>query len=218
MSERDRSPHSEDAVPRPGHTSIEVVPAQDDGAGRRTVRQWIVDRRMQPHPVGSRRSNYGDLLQGSVAVLALLLMLAIGIMIWLAVPLAIATYIGIALLLPTRNDPDQTSEGNSPSSPDPEATILNMESVAVPNEALAGADVMASRFGLTRREQEVLPLLAQRLTDREIAERLSISHRTAMNHTANILGKLGLESRREVASVIARHAGLSASVPPRDPE
>jgi DNA-binding NarL/FixJ family response regulator len=47
--------------------------------------------------------------------------------------------------------------------------------------------------------------LAQRLTDREIAERLSISHRTAMNHVANILGKLGLSSRREVAPFIAQH-------------
>jgi DNA-binding NarL/FixJ family response regulator len=55
--------------------------------------------------------------------------------------------------------------------------------------------------------------LAQRLTDREIAERLSISHRTAMNHTANILHKLGLESRRDVAGFVARHGLL----PPHEP-
>jgi DNA-binding CsgD family transcriptional regulator len=83
---------------------------------------------------------------------------------------------------------------------------------------LIGANAVAARFGLTRREQEVLPLLAQRLTDREIAERLSISHRTAMNHTANILGKLGLASRRDVAALVARHTPLPPSTSPHEPE
>ena len=53
-------------------------------------------------------------------------------------------------------------------------------------------------FGLTPREVEIAQLLKQRLSDREIAERLFISPRTAGTHVTSILGKLGLSSRREV--------------------
>jgi DNA-binding NarL/FixJ family response regulator len=76
----------------------------------------------------------------------------------------------------------------------------------------------AARFGLTRREIEILPMLAQRLTDREIAERLSISPRTAMNHTASILAKLGLTSRREVADFAAEHGLLPPTEPSNEDE
>jgi predicted ATPase/DNA-binding CsgD family transcriptional regulator len=63
----------------------------------------------------------------------------------------------------------------------------------------------AAPFNLTRREQEVLTLLAQHLTDAEIAERLYLSPRTASNHVASILGKLGVSSRREAANFATRH-------------
>ena len=53
---------------------------------------------------------------------------------------------------------------------------------------------------LTRREQEVAELLNQRLTNREIAARLVITERTAENHVQRILRKLGLRSRRDLAS------------------
>ena len=52
---------------------------------------------------------------------------------------------------------------------------------------------------LTRRECEVLRLLLYRQTDREIADRLSISRRTASCHVASILRKLGARNRREAA-------------------
>jgi len=55
---------------------------------------------------------------------------------------------------------------------------------------------------LTRREQEVLSLVAERATDREIAEALSISLSTVKSHIRNILAKLHVSSRREAA----RHA------------
>lgn len=60
-------------------------------------------------------------------------------------------------------------------------------------------------FNLTRREREVLTLLCQRLTDSEIATALFISPRTASGHVANVLGKLGVSSRRDVAAYAARH-------------
>jgi DNA-binding NarL/FixJ family response regulator len=57
---------------------------------------------------------------------------------------------------------------------------------------------------LTRREAEVLNLLAWRWTDKEIAVALGISPRTAMGHVAAVLAKLGARNRREVAAVAGR--------------
>jgi DNA-binding CsgD family transcriptional regulator len=59
--------------------------------------------------------------------------------------------------------------------------------------------------GLTRRESEVLGLLAEGCSNAQIAERLVISTRTAEHHVANILSKLGLRSRSEAAAYSVRH-------------
>ena len=60
---------------------------------------------------------------------------------------------------------------------------------------------------LTRREQEVLSLVAEGATDREIARVLCISLHTVKSHMRNILAKLHVGSRYEAASY-ARHKGL----------
>ena len=52
---------------------------------------------------------------------------------------------------------------------------------------------------LTPREEEVLKLVARGLTNREISEALVISERTVGNHISNILGKLHLANRTQVA-------------------
>ncbi len=62
----------------------------------------------------------------------------------------------------------------------------------------------ADPFGLTVREREVLALLAQGLTNRQIGEALFISSSTAGVHVSNILAKLGVTSRTEAAAVAVR--------------
>jgi DNA-binding NarL/FixJ family response regulator len=54
--------------------------------------------------------------------------------------------------------------------------------------------------GLTARQIEVLALVAEGLTNAEIAERLIVSQRTAEHHVAAVMTKLGAKTRREAAS------------------
>ncbi|WP_199552300.1 LuxR C-terminal-related transcriptional regulator [Streptomyces sp. N35] len=55
---------------------------------------------------------------------------------------------------------------------------------------------------LTRREREVAALVHQGMSNREIAERLVISKRTADAHVEHILAKLGMASRGEIAALV----------------
>jgi DNA-binding CsgD family transcriptional regulator len=60
---------------------------------------------------------------------------------------------------------------------------------------------------LTDTELKVVRLVAERLTNPEIAERMFISRRTVQTHVSHALAKLGVATRRELADAAARHAG-----------
>lgn len=62
----------------------------------------------------------------------------------------------------------------------------------------------AAAAELTNREREVAALVAEGLTNGQIAERLVISTKTASVHVSNILAKLGLANRAELAAWVAR--------------
>ena len=59
---------------------------------------------------------------------------------------------------------------------------------------------------LTERENQILVLLAEGLTDREIAEALVIGRRTVETHVANILAKLHVNSRVQAARIFRHRA------------
>jgi DNA-binding NarL/FixJ family response regulator len=51
------------------------------------------------------------------------------------------------------------------------------------------------RLGLTRREQQLIPMIGQGLTNKEIAGQLNLSEQTIKNHVHRILHKVGVENR-----------------------
>ena len=74
-------------------------------------------------------------------------------------------------------------------------------SAAFPAPAATAAPLSELPEPLTRRESEVLQMLAGGLANKEIAGRLSISDHTVKFHVASILGKLGASTRTEAVSI-----------------
>jgi DNA-binding CsgD family transcriptional regulator len=93
---------------------------------------------------------------------------------------------------------------------------IELAQTASPSERTDGTapedtpDASLRRLGVTPREIQVLGLVAEGHTNRQIADRLFISDRTASVHVSNILGKLGVANRAE-AAVTAHRLGLNSS-------
>jgi non-specific serine/threonine protein kinase len=87
--------------------------------------------------------------------------------------------------------------------------VVSAEAMAIPAPAsnvaaAAQPSDQAGAIGLTRREREVLALVAAGKTDPEIAELLSIGRRTAETHVSAVLAKLGVETRAAAAALAVR--------------
>jgi two-component system, NarL family, response regulator DevR len=80
-------------------------------------------------------------------------------------------------------------------------------------EQLAVGSLPGGTEELTDREREVLGLVARGYTNKQIAEALCMSEKTARNHVSHILEKLGLSRRSEAAAFAVEHK----LVPPREP-
>jgi DNA-binding CsgD family transcriptional regulator len=78
--------------------------------------------------------------------------------------------------------------------------------------------VKASRAGpkgfgvLTKREVEVLTLIGEGLSNREMAQRLFVTRKTIEHHVARVLAKLGLRSRAQAAAYAARNLERESAV------
>jgi DNA-binding CsgD family transcriptional regulator len=83
--------------------------------------------------------------------------------------------------------------------------------ISLDESAHEPSDAIADR-GVTAREREVLVLLAEGASNREIAEALVISEKTASVHVSHILAKLGARNRAEAAT-IAHRLGLRSAEP-----
>jgi DNA-binding NarL/FixJ family response regulator len=66
------------------------------------------------------------------------------------------------------------------------------------------ADDVEEPFGLTPRERQVLALIAEGATNRQIGAALYMAEKTASVHVSRILGKLGVQSRTQAAAVAHR--------------
>ena len=87
----------------------------------------------------------------------------------------------------------------------------NSLAISAPN-----APAAVSPGGLTRREREIVALIAAGHSNKAIAEELVISPATAARHVANILAKLGFSSRAQVAAWNAKLNGADGSRPAPD--
>lgn len=80
-----------------------------------------------------------------------------------------------------------------------QASVLGMVAMAATASRLVDQLEAAPPVPLTPREGEVAELVAQGLTNRQIAAKLYLSERTAQNHVQHILTKLDLANRSQIA-------------------
>jgi predicted ATPase/DNA-binding CsgD family transcriptional regulator len=99
---------------------------------------------------------------------------------------------------------------DAPVTPAPSAALPSGKGPAGENPALTVVGryrvAAAPPSSLTQREYEIAELVASGLSNKAIAAELSISHTTAARHVANIMAKLGFNSRSQIAAWVADRA------------
>jgi DNA-binding NarL/FixJ family response regulator len=92
-------------------------------------------------------------------------------------------------------------DGIMPLSRKDSTLLISRLTDAIPRHQAVGMSALPE---LTVRENEVLGLLADGMTDREISVALVVSRRTVESHVRNILEKLGVDSRLQAARIYRR--------------
>jgi len=107
----------------------------------------------------------------------------------------------LAMALLARNGPGDRDRAESAAlDADRQARALGMAAYVDRTRALVAYLNRRKPVMLSSREAEVARLVAEGLTNRQIAERLVISERTAENHVQHILTKLGFATRSQIAA------------------
>jgi DNA-binding CsgD family transcriptional regulator len=89
-----------------------------------------------------------------------------------------------------------------------ETVVVKEVFVAAPvGEGFVPDEKKREHLGITRREFEILELIAQGMSNREIAEKLFVSENTVKTHSSRVLGKLGAR-RRTQAVQLGKELGL----------
>jgi len=91
-------------------------------------------------------------------------------------------------------------------------SLLDAEQAQQVKKRMATGTLQAPGEDLTVREREVLALVARGYTNKQIAEALNVTEKTARNHVSHILEKLSLSRRSEAAAYAVEHK----LVPPRE--
>ncbi|HEY2441680.1 MAG TPA: LuxR C-terminal-related transcriptional regulator [Streptosporangiaceae bacterium] len=108
---------------------------------------------------------------------------------------ALTSEAAVALALDAPAPSAALTGGKGPAGENPALTVVGRYRVAA-----------APPSSLTQREYEIAELVAGGLSNKAIAAELSISHTTAARHVANIMNKLGFNSRSQIAAWVADRA------------
>ncbi len=98
-----------------------------------------------------------------------------------------------------------------PAAAAPAPTVVADVTTEPPRDPAAVEQLLAERFELTPRQASVARLVAEGLTNEEIAQALGISRFTARNHVEQVLAKLDVPTRARAAALV--HGGLAATRP-----
>ena len=89
----------------------------------------------------------------------------------------------------------------------PERVVIKEVPVPTPGEPFLPDDKKREDLGITPRELEILELIAQGMSNREIAEKLFVSENTVKTHSSRVFDKLGAK-RRTQAVQLGKEFGL----------
>ncbi len=86
-----------------------------------------------------------------------------------------------------------------------DAAVSQLTTTAAPSRPPRPAPAGRGDFGLTPREREILTAITEGLSNKDIAERLTLSEQTVKHHLSSIFDKTGMSTRLELAMFAVRH-------------